>query len=297
MLSSIAFTKMHGLGNDFVVIDATQGHQHEMAPIAAAMGDRRRGIGFDQMLIARQPSGKTAEIAMEVYNSDGSFAEQCGNGLRCFARFVKDRGLVEGSRVSIETAGGLTEAVLRDDGMVEANLGPPKFEPREIPARFERRQLLYDLQLDGESLQVGAVSMGNPHAVLRVDDVDVADVSALGPSVQALDVFPAGVNVGFLQVTSRSTVRLRVFERGAGETQACGSGACAAVAVGIANGWLDSSVKLSLPGGTLRVSWAGGDAPVWLIGPAAYVFDGHFLSSALDPASSAVPAAELVSAD
>ena len=273
-----AFSKMHGLGNDFVLVDGT-----EVEDLPAALdpsrvrrlGDRHRGIGFDQLLVAVPPTRPEAHIGARVFNADGGEVGQCGNGLRCFAVFARERGLVSRSSMCIEVAGRLVRAEVLADGEVRVDMGAPAFEPDDIPFVADARAPSYVLQCNGEELRIGAVSLGNPHAVVRVPEVDDYPVVDLAPSIQAHTRFPASANVGFMQVIGERHVRLRVYERGVGETLACGSGACAAAVVGRENGWLDDAVDVDLPGGSLRVQWTGNGYPVWLTGPTTWVYEGE----------------------
>ena len=271
----IEFTKMHGLGNDFMVIDAI--HQDiELTPQRiAAWADRHTGVGFDQLLLVEAPEGDEAEFRYRIFNADGGEVEQCGNGARCFARFVRDRGLSQSDRIPVETRGGLIELQLLDDGRVRVDMGRPRFDPAEIPLDAPTEQDRYRLEIDGESIEFGAVSMGNPHAVLQVEDVDRAAVGKLGPLIESHPLFPQRVNVGFLQIVDRAHFRLRVYERGVGETRACGTGACAAMAVGRRWGLLDARARAELRGGELLLDWPGGEAPVMMTGEAVPVYDGR----------------------
>ncbi len=271
----LRFAKMHGLGNDFVVIDAIR-QQVDLTPDQVRrLADRRRGIGCDQLLLVERPRTPAAEFRYRIFNADGGEVEQCGNGARCFARFVHDQGLTRSTHIPVETAAGLIELELLDDGQVRVDMGPPRFEPEQIPFVAAAPAPSHPLEVDGHRIEVGVVSMGNPHAVLQVDDLDQAPVATLGPAIQAHPRFPRGVNVGFMQRLDRGHIRLRVYERGAGETAACGTGACAAVVVGRRQGLLDEEVQVRLPGGDLVISWNGDDAPVWMTGPAILVFEGQ----------------------
>lgn len=270
------FEKMHGIGNDFVVLSAMEGPLELTPADICRIADRRRGIGCDQVLIATASADNGADVAMKIFNADGSSARQCGNGIRCFAHFVRNHGIVSGGeRVRVDTPGGLVEASFLTDGRVRANLGIPVFEPASIPMRVEARRARYGLRVGGEEFTIGAVSMGNPHAVLTVESAETAPVESLGPKIQGHEWFPDSVNVGFMQPVSRSRIRLRVFERGVGETLACGSGACAAVAVGVDQQTLDGRVQVDLNGGTLEIEWGGEGAPMWMTGAAASVFEGE----------------------
>ena len=271
----LRFCKMHGLGNDFVVIDNRDGARRFAPGQVRAWGDRRTGVGFDQLLIAEAPRGNEADFAVRIFNRDGSEARQCGNGMRCMALFARRRGLITGDEALMETPGGPVRARVLDDA-VTVSLGVPRFEPEALPLQGDAAPGAGALDLGGgERVWIGAVSLGNPHAVLWVDEADRAPVSALGPRIQASGRFPEGVNVGFAQHLSASRIRLRVYERGAGETRSCGSGACAAVVVGRRQGRLESRVRVDLRGGSLRVEWPGEGEPVWLIGDASHVFDGE----------------------
>lgn len=266
---------MHGIGNDFVVLGAMEPFSGLSPESIRRISDRRFGIGCDQVLVAAAPERDGAHIAMKIFNADGSEAKQCGNGIRCFAKFIRQQGAVDANPLRIETAGGIVEASLLDDGQIRVNMGTPDFDPKAIPMRAGSRARRYALRLDGEEFTIGAVSMGNPHAVLIVEDAENAPVETLGPRVQAHEWFPDGVNVGFMQVLSAERARLRVFERGVGETLACGSGACAAVAVGVVQGVLGNTVRVDLNGGSLKLEWAGEGTPIWMTGPAAGVFEGE----------------------
>lgn len=271
----IHFTKMHGLGNDFVVIDAVRQSLAPNPEQVRYLADRRFGIGCDQLLLVEAAQSAQADFRYRIFNADGGEAEQCGNGARCFARFVRDQGLSDKDRISVETQSGLIELRLEANGQVSVDMGEPRFEPDAIPFDAPQGTAHYALDVNGETVEIGAVSMGNPHAVIDVNDVDDAPLERLGPWIESHPRFPQRVNVGFMQILDRGHIRLRVFERGAGETLACGSGACAAVAVGIDQGLLDERVDVALPGGHLVVSWAGAGHPVLMTGPATTVFEGR----------------------
>ncbi|MGB0713220.1 MAG: diaminopimelate epimerase, partial [Gammaproteobacteria bacterium] len=258
----LEFTKMHGLGNDFIVIDATQSLPHLTRDQLRHMADRRFGIGCDQILLVESPTRDDTDFLYRIYNADGGEVEQCGNGARAFVRFVHERGLTRKSSIRVETASGIIEPSLNPDGSITVNMGAPILEPRAIPFDAPSRAPSYIVDHDGQDLAIAAVSMGNPHAVLWVDDVDEAPVEAWGPELEHHPRFPNRVNVGFAQIVSRKLIKLRVFERGVGETLACGTGACAAVVYGISRGWLHDSVTVELPGGKLCISWAGPNQPV-----------------------------------
>lgn len=270
----LRFTKMHGLGNDFVVIDAI--HQaFEMTPARAALiADRRFGIGCDQILIVESPRTEGVDFRYRIFNIDGE-VEQCGNGARCFARYVHDKGLTQKHEIRVETLGGIISPRLNADGMVTVDMGVPIFTPAQIPFVSSSDAPSQPLEVAGETLTISAVSMGNPHAVQVVDDVDTAPVATQGPLIEHHVRFPARVNAGFMQVVSPGHIRLRVFERGAGETLACGTGACAAVVAGIRRGLLTSPVEVDTRGGQLSIAWDGPGTPVRMTGPAVSVFDGE----------------------
>jgi len=270
----LKFTKMHGLGNDFVVIDLVTQRCTLRASHIRKLADRRRGVGCDQVLVVEPPGNPDVDFRYTIYNADGREVEQCGNGARCFARFVRERQLTTRHKISVETCNGRLELRVRKDKQVEVNMGAPVLSPAQIPFNAQAQATSYPLQIDGEVLEIGALSMGNPHAVTLVDDVDSAPVARLGPLVENHGDFPQQVNAGFMQIVSRSEIRLRVHERGVGETQACGSGACAAVVAGRLQGLLDERVKVQLTGGTLEISWAGESHPVMMTGPATTVFEG-----------------------
>ncbi len=270
----LRFTKMQGLGNDFVVIDATRQSFSPSPELLTRLTDRRFGVGCDQILIIEPPPAADVDFGYRIFNADGSEVGQCGNGSRCLARFVRDHGLSKKSQLRVRTSTSTLELNLRDDGLVTVNMGVPRFEPRDIPLTQPARALRYRLDVDGASIEFGAVSMGNPHAVIAVTDVDTARVATLGPAMQAQPAFPQSVNVGFLQVIDQARARLRVYERGSGETLACGSGACAAMAMGRIWGRLGTRVAMELRGGILHLEWAGDDQPLWMTGPAETVFEG-----------------------
>ena len=272
---NLAFTKMHGLGNDFVVIDAIRQHVQLDTAAIRDLADRRFGIGCDQVLLAEQATEPGMDFRYRIFNGDGSEVEQCGNGVRCLARFLLDQGLTDKLHLRIQTLGGPTEVTVEPDGRITVNMGPPRLEPEVIPFRAERRAVTYPLAVDEEEFTIGAVSMGNPHAVLRVDSVDTAPVARLGPAIEHHPAFPARVNAGFMEVVDHGHIRLRVYERGAGETLACGTGACAAVVAGRLQALLDDTVQVDLPGGRLVIAWAGEGEPVWMTGPATTVFQGN----------------------
>lgn len=270
----ISFTKMHGLGNDFVVIDAI--HQPlDLSPEQVRfLADRHRGIGCDQLLLVEAPKSDEVDFRYRIFNQGGGEVEQCGNGARCFARFVVDKGLTDKREIAVETAAGVIRLCIEADGQVTVDMGVPRFAPDALPFVVEVEQARYILAVNGNEVEIGAVSMGNPHAVLAVEDVATAPVAVLGPRLESHPRFPRRVNVGFMQVVSRRQLRLRVFERGVGETQACGTGACAAMAVAHLWGMVDDAVTVELPGGNLGIQWPGGEAPLLMTGPAETVFEG-----------------------
>jgi len=270
----LKFTKMHGLGNDFVVFDAIHQKIDLTGEQCRHIADRHFGVGCDQILLIEAPRVAGTDFHYRIFNADGSEVEQCGNGARCFARYVRDQGLTDKDVIEVGTCAGRISLYLEDDGGVRVNMGVPELEPARIPFHADQMESLYTLEADSESLSLGAVSMGNPHAVLQVANVDRAAVERIGPLLESHPRFPQRVNVGFMQVCSPQRIRLRVFERGSGETLACGSGACAAVVCGQIQGLLDAIVEVSLPGGELRIEWQGQGQPVWMSGPATRVYEG-----------------------
>ncbi len=272
----LQFTKMHGLGNDFVVIDAINQRVVLDETQLRAIANRRFGVGCDQILLVEAARHPDTEFYYRIFNADGGEVEQCGNGARCFARFVRDKDLTRSEEIPVGTASGNIRLFIERNGMVRVNMGEPHLVPAEIPFDAARQAVTYPLDVDGETLEIGAVSMGNPHAVLLVEDVVTAPVERLGPLIEGHPRFPRRANVGFMAVRDREHIDLRVFERGAGETMACGTGACAAVVHGQMRDMLERRVEVALPGGTLVVSWHGIGEPVWMTGPAVAVFDGSF---------------------
>jgi diaminopimelate epimerase len=266
---------MHGLGNDFVVFDALHQTVALTPEKCRRLADRRFGVGCDQILLVEQPRSPDTDFHYRIFNADGSEVEQCGNGARCFARFVSDKGLADKCEIPVGTAAGNIRLHLQDDGLVRVNMGVPRFEPWRIPFLADASADSYPLDVGGHALGIGAVSIGNPHAVLLVDDVDAAPVLELGPLIEHHQRFPQRVNAGFAQILEPGHIRLRVFERGAGETLACGTGACAAVAVGSRRGLLAGRVRVSLPGGDLVVEWPDKSGPMWMTGPAVTVYEGE----------------------
>ncbi|BAK77055.1 diaminopimelate epimerase [Pseudogulbenkiania sp. NH8B] len=271
----LKFSKMHGLGNDFMVIDGVRQHVDLTPEKIKELGHRQFGIGFDQLLLV-EPSGSSEnDFRYRIFNSDGSEVEQCGNGARCFARFVAEQGLSAKEAIRVETAKGVIVPQLLADGTVTVDMGVPRFKPAEIPFVAAEEALTYPLDAAGRLCDISVVSMGNPHAVQVVADVDTFPVAELGPAIELHPRFPERVNAGFMQIVSREEIRLRVYERGAGETLACGTGACAAVVAGIRRGLLDHTVKVHTRGGDLSIRWDGVGLPVLMTGPAVTVFTGE----------------------
>lgn len=272
----IRFTKMHGLGNDFVVLDAINQAFVPSASQARFLADRHFGIGCDQILVVEKPTQAGVDFRYRIFNADGSEVEQCGNGARCFVRFVHEKKLTPQREIRVETKSGIIAPRLEENGEVTVNMGAPRFTPAEIPFVADAEAVSHDLALDGgETVAITVVSMGNPHAVQVVADVDAAPVARQGPLIENHSRFPQRVNAGFMQVVDRHAIRLRVFERGSGETLACGTGACAAVVAGIRRGLLDSPVRVTTRGGGLTIAWAGAGLPVLMTGPAVTVFDAE----------------------
>ena len=271
----VSFTKMHGLGNDFVVIDTIAQPIKLTEEHVRFLADRRRGVGCDQVLLVGRPATAGPDFGYRIFNADGGEVEQCGNGVRCFARYVRDRQMTDKDEIVVETMAGIIRPRMAADGAVSVDMGRPRFEPRDIPFLAPAPAVDYSLRVRGKLLTIGAVSMGNPHAVVRVEDVDTAPVTSLGPLIETHERFPRRVNAGFMEVVERAHIRLRVFERGVGETLACGTGACAAVCVGRTWSLLDETVAVDLPGGRLEVRWDGQDGVVWMTGPAEAVFEGE----------------------
>jgi len=268
------FTKMHGAGNDFVVIDAVRAAIKINEDQIRKIADRQTGVGCDQVLLIEPPKRPDADFEYRIFNADGSPAGQCGNGARCVGRFIHEQRLSAKSTITLQVGSDLRRLEFDETGSVKAELGAPIFAPAQIPFAADEDATEHALTLANVTVMAGVVSVGNPHAVLLVDDIAATPVEKIGPMIQSLDVFPQGVNVGFMQVESNTQVKLRVFERGAGETLACGSGACAAVIHGIRLGQLANKVTVSVPGGKLEVSWDNGVSSVWLSGPAETVFEG-----------------------
>ena len=274
---SLRFSKMHGLGNDFVIVDCRAGVLPLDVAAIRKLGDRHFGVGFDQLITIERARDASCEFAYGVWNTDGSTARQCGNGVRCVVRWLVRAGALDASgAVKLESPSGPIAVELLADGRVRVDMGEPRFAPAAIPLVAEKVQDRYVIDVAGNEVELGAVSMGNPHAVVEVDDVAAAPVEALGPQIEHADAFPERCNVGFVQRRSRGAVGLRVWERGVGETLACGSGACAAVAVLRKRGEVDNEVAVTLPGGTLEIRWNGPGETLWMTGPATFVFEGEW---------------------
>jgi diaminopimelate epimerase len=272
----LKFTKMHGLGNDFVVIDAITQSVNLTDSQIRFLADRHFGIGCDQLLIVEKPDTADCDFKYRIFNADGGEVAQCGNGARCFARFVKDKGLTDKDEIAVQTQSGIIYPTIQSNSDVMVDMGLPRFVPEVIPFEANETLISYPLELNNNlSVEIGVVSMGNPHAVIVVEDSEVADVETIGPQVESHSRFPERVNVGFMEVLSPEHIRLRVYERGAGETQACGTGACAAVVSGIKRGLLARNVTVSLLGGDLTIAWPDDNASVWMTGPTTHVFDGE----------------------
>jgi len=271
----IRFTKMHGLGNDFVVLDAVRQNFVPTAAQVKWLADRHFGVGCDQLLVVEPPRAEGTDFRYRIFNADGGEVEQCGNGARCFVRFVHEQGLTDKREIRVETESGIIAPRLEADGNVTVDMGVPRFAPADIPFLAESDELVQTLEFDGRAAAIVAVSMGNPHAVQVVDNVDSAPVGRDGPWIEAHPRFPKRVNAGFMEIVDRHAIRLRVYERGAGETLACGTGACAAVVAGIRRGLLDSPVRVATRGGELTIAWEGMGRPVRMTGPAVTVFAGE----------------------
>jgi len=282
----IEFTKMHGLGNDFMVIDAINQTINLSAEQIRRWANRNFGVGFDQLLLVEAATVAGAEFRYRIFNADGGEVEQCGNGARCFAVFVRDKGLTKNTTIPVETAGGLIELQIEENGEVTVDMGEPDFSAASLPFLPEKQagaentdiSVNHNLIVNDKNYMMGLVSMGNPHAVLEVADINATDVAGIGAIIGGDPHFPQGVNVGFMQILNRQSLRLRVFERGTGETLACGTGACAAVAVGIQQNLLDNEVQTQLHGGVLTIRWAGEGCSLFMTGPASSVFQGHINS-------------------
>lgn len=270
----IEFTKMHGLGNDFVVIDAINQDIDLSDKEIRLIADRHFGVGCDQLLLVEAPETDDIDFVYRIFNADGGEVEQCGNGARCFAVFVREKGLTDKDFIRVETASGVIELDVLADGQVTVNMGIPEFNPWKIPFNADTRRDEYSLDVNNQVIQIGSVSMGNPHAVTIVENVDTAAIDELGAAIEKHPLFPNRVNAGFMQIIDDVHIRLRVYERGAGETLACGTGACAAVVIGNVQGYLTEDVQVDLPGGSLQISWQGEATPVMMTGPATIVFEG-----------------------
>jgi diaminopimelate epimerase len=270
----INFTKMHGLGNDFVVIDAINQTIKLSPEQIRFMADRHFGVGFDQLLLVEKPESANADFKYRIFNADGSEVAQCGNGARCFARFVREKGLFAGDEITVDTDSGQLVLTFTDNGLVTVNMGIPRHAPVEIPLLVAQEAQTYFVEINGTLTEFGAVSVGNPHAVIQVENITLAPVAEVGRILENYPLFPERSNIGFMQVVNRKHIKLRVYERGAAETLACGSGACAAVVVGIEQNLLDNEVTVALTGGELTISWAGRGQPVYMMGSATTVFDG-----------------------
>lgn len=268
------FSKMHGLGNDFMVVDAVTQSVYFPPELIRRLADRHRGVGFDQLLVVEPPYDPDLDFHYRIFNADGSEVEQCGNGARCFARFVRLKGLTNKNEILVSTAKGKIVLTLKENELVQVNMGEPIWEPAKIPFIANRFEKNYLLRTELQTAICGVVSMGNPHCVLQVENVDTAPVAELGVLLENHERFPARANIGFMQIINKNHIKLRVFERGAGETQACGSGACGAVAVGIMQGLLNQQVQVDLPGGTLWIEWQGEGSPLYMSGDATHIYDG-----------------------
>lgn len=267
------FTKMHGLGNDFMVINGIEQHFEPKIELIKAWSDRQFGVGFDQLLLVESSELEAAEFKYRIFNADGGEVEQCGNGARCFARFVREKGLTDHTTIVVETASGLITLEMMSDSDVRVNMGAPKFAPELIPITAPA-QASYEIEHKNTTIVFSVVSMGNPHAVIMVDDIKTAQVEEIGSLLQASTLFPQSVNVGFMQIIDKNNIKCRVYERGVGETIACGTGACAAVVVGHRQGLLSDDVTVHVSAGSLNIQWQGDDEPVYMTGTTASVFEG-----------------------
>ncbi|MCL1075968.1 diaminopimelate epimerase [Shewanella dokdonensis] len=271
----IQFTKMHGLGNDFMVVDGVTQNVFFSPEQIRRLADRNFGVGFDQLLLVEPPYDPDLDFHYRIFNADGTEVEQCGNGARCFARFVRNKGLTVKQKIRVSTSAGKMTLRLERDGTVTVNMGVPITDPGKIPFKAKKAEKTYLLQTDAQTFLCGAISMGNPHCVIEVADVATTDVAQIGAMLTNHERFPKGVNVGFMQIVNEGHIKLRVYERGAAETLACGSGACAAAAVGQLQGKLAKIVRVDLPGGSLTINWEGEGKPLWMTGPAEHVYDGQ----------------------
>lgn len=275
MSATLKFAKMHGLGNDFIVIDAINQSFTPEPALIKRWSDRFHGVGFDQMLVVEKTDSNQAAFRYRIYNADGGEVSQCGNGARCFARFVREQGLTQLDTIPVETNAGRLILEIIDASRVRVNMGAPQFEPAQIPLAVDARQDQYQLQLEGQQIQFSALSIGNPHMVMQVDAIASAEVERLGPLLECHSLFPQRANIGFSQVVDKTRFKLRVYERGVGETRACGSGACAAMVAGVQLGLLDNQVTAELSGGELNIEWQGGENPVMMTGETAMVYRGE----------------------
>ena len=270
----LEFTKMHGAGNDVIVFDAPADGSLPTVEQWRALSDRHKGIGFDQAMVIERPRRAGTQAYYRIFNADGGEVEQCGNGVRCVASYLLRRGHAPDGEITLDSPAGLIRIRIHDESLVSVDMGPPNFDPKSLPFDASAEAHVYPLQVAGTEVEIGAVSMGNPHAVLTVSSVASAPVDRLGPAIERHPRFPRRVNVGFMEIVDRGHIRLRVYERGAGETLACGTGACAAVAVGRRHGRLDATVEVELPGGKLEITWNGPGEHIWMKGPAAVSFTG-----------------------
>lgn len=269
------FTKMHGLGNDFVVIDAVNQSFTPTPAIMTALADRHFGIGCDQLLLVEPATSANADFAYRIFNADGSEVYQCGNGARCFARFVREKQLSDKNEILVDTGAGQLLLKFTENDLITVNMGVPRLDPKSIPLLAEREQTHYNVEIAKQNVKFSAISIGNPHAVIEVDDITTAQVDKIGPLLENHRIFPQRANIGFMQIIDRQMIKLRVYERGAAETLACGSGACAAAVAAMQQGRVDDNIAVHLPGGQLHIVWQGHGQPVFMTGPAMTVFEGH----------------------
>lgn len=269
------FSKMHGLGNDFMVVDAVTQNVFFSPDLIRRLADRHLGVGFDQLLVVEPPYDPDLDFHYRIFNADGGEVAQCGNGARCFAHFVRMKGLTNKQDIRVSTMNGTMVLSMYENGLIQVNMGEPIFDPAIVPFRAQKAEKTYIIRVDQHTVLCGVVSMGNPHCVIQVNDVEQAPVEMLGPLLESHERFPQRANIGFMQIVSQRHIKLRVFERAAGETLACGSGACGAVAVGIQQGLLDNQVRVDLPGGSLEINWQGVGHPLYMIGCVTHVYDGY----------------------